>query len=310
MARRQKGRPVDGWLVIDKPAGLTSTQVVAKARWALRARKAGHAGTLDPIATGVLAVAFGEATKTVAVAQDGLKAYRFTIRLGQATDTDDAEGDVIAESADRPEDAEIAAALPRFVGDIEQVPPAFSAVKVAGERAYDLARAGEAPELEARPLFVERLELVARPDPDHAVLELVCGKGGYVRSIARDLGEALGCHAHVTALERRAAGPFEIEDALPFEQLDAIREGAREAPLLPVSAGLAELPEIPLPPAVAERVERGQAVPVALEAHGLEEGELAWASAEGRAVAIGTVAEGRFRPTRVIHGGPDPAEPG
>ena len=214
MARKRRGRPLHGWLIVDKPAGVTSTSVVNKARWAFQAQKAGHAGTLDPLATGLLAVAFGEATKTVPIAQEGLKTYRFTMRLGQSTTTDDAEGEVTATSENRPTDAQIEAALPEFTGQIEQVPPQFSAVKVEGERAYDLAREGVEMDLVARPLWVERLEIVARPDQDHVELELVCGKGGYVRSIARDLGEALGCHGHVKELRRVWSGPFELEDAV------------------------------------------------------------------------------------------------
>ncbi|MCV6593220.1 MAG: tRNA pseudouridine(55) synthase TruB, partial [Silicimonas sp.] len=192
MARRKKGRDISGWLVVDKPAGLTSTAVVNKLRWALEAKKAGHAGTLDPAATGLLAVALGEATKTVPYVTDALKAYAFDIRIGAATNTDDAEGEVVETSDVRPDDEAIRAALTGFTGDIMQVPPAFSAVKIDGERAYAKARAGEDVELAARPLFVESLELTARPDPDNATLEMICGKGGYVRSIARDLGRALG----------------------------------------------------------------------------------------------------------------------
>ena len=208
MARRKKGRDVSGWLVVDKPEGITSTAVVNKVRWAFDAKKAGHAGTLDPAATGVLAVALGEATKTVPFITDALKCYQFTVRFGQATNTDDAEGEVIATSDARPSDDEIRAALAGFEGDIMQVPPKFSAVKIDGERAYALARAGEDVEIEARPLFVDSLTLEGRPDADHAVLEMVCGKGGYVRSVARDLGETLGCLGHVTALHRTWSGPF------------------------------------------------------------------------------------------------------
>ena len=297
MARRRKGEAIDGWLVLDKPAGMTSTQAVSKARWALRAQKAGHAGTLDPLATGVLPVAFGEATKTVPVAQEGLKTYRFTIRLGQQTATDDAEGEVIAESDRRPDDDELGAALAAYRGWIEQVPPQVSAVKVEGARAYDLAREGVAADLAPRPLWVERLVLLARPDPDHAELEMVCGRGGYVRAIARDLGRDLGCRAHVAALRRTAAGPFTEAEALPVAELDAIREGT-PAPLLPVAAGLAELPEIPVPAAMAERICQGQAVPV--HRPDLEEGAEAWASLGGAPVALGTVAAARFRPNRVF----------
>jgi len=192
MARKRKGRDISGWLVVDKPAGITSTTVVGKVRWALNAKKAGHAGTLDPEATGVLAIALGEATKTVPYITDALKAYTFTVRLGQATNTDDAEGEVIATSDARPSDDEIKEALAPFIGDIMQVPPQFSAVKVDGQRAYKKARDGEEMELAARPLWVDELLLIDRPDADHVVLEMTCGKGGYVRSIARDLGRALG----------------------------------------------------------------------------------------------------------------------
>jgi tRNA pseudouridine55 synthase len=224
MARKRKGRDLSGWLVVDKPAGLTSTAVVNKVRWALQAKKAGHAGTLDPDATGVLAVALGEATKTVPYITDALKAYRFTVRLGQATNTDDAEGEVIAESDARPEDAEIKEALNRFIGDIQQVPPKFSAVKIDGQRAYKLARDGEDVELAARPLWVEELVMLDRIDADHVELEMVCGKGGYVRSIARDLGAALGCHGHVLKLRRTWSGPFDAADGVTLEQVDALAQ--------------------------------------------------------------------------------------
>ncbi len=297
MARRRRGRPVDGWLLIDKPSGVTSTDVVARARAALRAQKAGHAGTLDPLATGLLAIAFGEATKTVSAVQDGLKTYRFTLRLGQETATDDAEGAVTAESAERPETDAIAAALPAFLGDTLQVPPAFSAIKVAGERAYDLARGGEAPELEARPLHVARIALLARPDPDHAEIEMVCGKGGYVRAVARDLGRRLGCGAHVTALRRLASGSFGIADAVRLDALTSPAEG--EAPaLLPLEAGLAGLPEIPVAPADAARLRHGQAIPLAPGR--VPEGTAVWASNGGRAVALSEVRGARLHPVRVL----------
>ena len=193
MARRRKGRAISGWVIIDKPAGWTSTAVVNKVKWAFQAQKAGHAGTLDPDATGVLAVALGEATKTVPYITDALKAYEFMIKFGEATNTDDAEGEVILRSDKRPSSSEIKEALHAFVGDIEQVPPKFSAIKVDGQRAYALARGGEDVTLAARPLYVDSLILNDHPDEDHAQLEMVCGKGGYVRSIARDVGEMLGC---------------------------------------------------------------------------------------------------------------------
>ncbi len=301
MARKRKGRPVDGWLIVDKPAGVGSTAVVGKARWAFQAQKAGHAGTLDPLATGLLAIAFGEATKTIPYAQEGLKTYRFTVRLGARTATDDAEGEVIARSDRRPTDAEIAAALPAFEGEISQVPPQFSAVRVEGERAYDLAREGVEMDLAPRPLWVERLALLARPDPDTAELELVCGKGGYVRSIARDLGEALGCHAHVIALTRTASGGFTLAQAVPFDRLDALRETESTESddlLLPLEAGLTDLPQVRVRATEAERLRRGNPAPVA--ATSLDYGDEAWASLDGHPVAIVTYRAGMLHPMRVF----------
>jgi tRNA pseudouridine55 synthase len=300
MSRRRKGRAIDGWLVIDKAAGVTSAQVVAKARWAMGAQKAGHAGTLDPLATGVLAVAFGEATKTVPYVTDALKAYRFTVRWGETTDTDDAEGRVIATSAARPTDEAIRAALPGFTGEIMQVPPQYSAVKVDGERAYALAREGETLNLAARPLWVDSLEMVERPDSDHAVLEMVCGKGGYVRSVARDLGAALGCGAHVTALRRLWSGPFDAEDAISFAQIDELRDsGALESHLLPVATGLDDIPALAVPAAAAAQLRQGRPTPVA--GGDLRYGDEAWASLDGEPVAIGVYRGGDLHPSRVFN---------
>lgn len=299
MAGRRKGNRVDGWAVLDKPVGVTSTQAVGKARWAFDARKAGHAGTLDPLGSGVLPVAFGEATKAIGLVQEALKSYRFSIRLGQATSTDDAEGAVIASSEARPSDAEIEAALGAYVGDIEQTPPQFSAVKVEGERAYDLAREGVEMDLAPRALWVESLALVARPDPDHAELELHCGKGGYVRAIARDLGRDLGCHAHVSQLRRTATGPFTLEHAISFEMLDEIRHRGGSEHLLPVATGLDDIPALAVPAAAAARIRNGQAVPV--PATGLDYGDLCWASLDGLPLAIGTWKGGRFHPDRVFN---------
>ena len=222
MARQRKGRDISGWLIIDKPVGITSAALVNKAKWALGAKKAGHAGTLDPEATGLLALAFGEATKTVPYITDALKAYEFTVRLGQETNTDDGEGELTRQSDARPSDADIKNALLSFIGDIEQVPPKFSAVKIDGQRAYKLARSGADIALEARPLFVDSLLLIDRPDADHVVLELTCGKGGYVRAIARDLGQKLGCFGHVVQLRRIWSGPFDLDQAVSIEQLEAL----------------------------------------------------------------------------------------
>lgn len=300
MARRRKGRAINGWLVVDKPAGVTSTAVVTKVRRALDAAKAGHAGTLDPAATGVLAVALGEATKTVPHVTDAMKGYRFLVRFGQATTTDDAEGSVIATSHERPTDAAIEAALAAFRGDIMQVPPQFSAVKVEGERAYDIAREGEAMELAARPLFVERLEMTARPDADHAEFVMVCGKGGYVRSIARDLGAALGCHGHVAWLRREWSGPFNAGEGLTLEALEAIAGTPElEARLLPLEVALADLPELPLSDEGAVRLRNGN--PGQVLSSRAQPGETAWASYQGQPVAIGVYVGGALHPSRVFN---------
>lgn len=297
---RKKGREISGWLVVDKPAGVTSTTVVNKVRWALDAKKAGHAGTLDPAATGVLAVALGEATKTVPYITDALKCYRFAMRMGVATNTDDAEGAVIATSELRPTDAQIAAALPAFIGDIEQVPPQFSAVKVDGERAYALARAGEEMALAARPLYVESLQVVARPDADTVELEMVCGKGGYVRSIARDLGAALGCLGHVQWLRREWSGPFETSDGIGLDEIDRLaRTPELDARVLPLEVGLAELPELRATAEGAARLRNGN--PGMVIASDVAFGEEAWASHQGKPLAVGIYKSGELHPSRVFN---------
>lgn len=300
MARTKKGRAVSGWLVVDKPAGITSTAVVNKVKWAFQAQKAGHAGTLDPAATGVLAVALGEATKTVPYITDALKCYRFVIRFGAATTTDDAEGGVIVTAQNRPTDTEIETALAAFRGEILQVPPQFSAVKVDGMRAYDLAREGEAMELAARPLWVESLRLLARPDADHAELEMVCGKGGYVRSIARDLGAALGCLGHVLWLRREWSGPFSAAKGTSLDEIDRLaRTDDIDALLLPLELGLADLPELPATPEGAARLKNGN--PGMVFASNVEWGDEAWASHQGRAVAVGIYRAGELHPSRVFN---------
>ncbi len=301
MARKKKGRDISGWLVIDKPVGMTSTAVVNKVKWAFNANKAGHAGTLDPDATGVLAVALGEATKTVPYITDAMKAYEFTVTLGAATNTDDEEGEVIATSPNRPTDEEIKEALFGFVGDIMQVPPKFSAVKIDGQRAYKLARSGEDVELSARPLFVEELLLVDRPDADHVVLEMTCGKGGYVRSIARDLGEKLGCHGHVQKLRRIWSGPFDAaEDGVTLEQIEEkARTPELDDFLLPVEAGLDGMTQVMATPEGAVRLKNGN--PGMVIASGVEYGEEVWASYEGKALAVGTFKSGSLHPVRVFN---------
>jgi tRNA pseudouridine55 synthase len=300
MARKRKGREVSGWLVVDKPAGITSTSVVNKVRWAFDAQKAGHAGTLDPAATGVLAVALGEATKTVPFITDALKCYRFLVTFGAATTTDDAEGTVIETSDARPTDAAIEAALPAFRGEIMQTPPQFSAVKIDGERAYDLAREGETVDIAARPLWVESLTVLSRPDADHVELEMVCGKGGYVRSIARDLGQALGCLGHVHHLRRVWSGPFDADKGISLAQIDELaKTEALDAFLQPLEIGLADLPELRCTPEGAGRLKNGN--PGMVIASDVEFGEEAWASYQGKAIAVGIYKAGELYPSRVFN---------
>lgn len=300
MARKKKGRAVSGWVVIDKPAGITSTSVVNKVKWAFDAQKAGHAGTLDPAATGVLAVALGEATKTVPYITDALKCYRFMVTLGAATTTDDAEGEVIETRDTRPDDAAIEAALGAFRGNIQQVPPQYSAVKVEGERAYDLAREGVEMDLAARPLWVERLEVISRPDADHVELEMVCGKGGYVRSIARDLGQALGCLGHVQWLRRVWSGPFDADKGIGLETLDALaKSDAIDVHLQPLELGLADLPEVKATPEGAARLRNG--TPGMVIGHDIAYGDEVWASYQGKPLAVGSYRAGELHPTRVFN---------
>jgi tRNA pseudouridine55 synthase len=299
MARTRKGRAISGWLVVDKPAGVTSTTVVNKVKWAFSAQKAGHAGTLDPAATGVLAIALGEATKTVSLITDALKCYRFVVTLGAATTTDDAEGTVIATSDLRPTDADILAALPAFRGDIDQIPPQFSAVKVDGARAYDLAREGEEMDLASRPLWVDRLDLISRLDADHVELEMVCGKGGYVRSIARDLGRVLGCLGHVQWLRREWSGPFTASEGISLADIDRLAQTEElDSWLKPLELGLADLPEMTATPEGAVRLRHGN--PGMVIGPSLPYGTEAWASYQGRAVAVGHYRGGELHPSRVF----------
>jgi len=296
-ARRKKGRNLSGWLLVDKPAGLTSAAVVNKARWLLDAKKAGHAGTLDPAATGLLVIAFGEATKCLPFISDAAKAYDFTVRWGQATNTDDAEGQVIATADTRPSNQDILTALPALTGDIMQVPPKFSAVKIDGQRAYKLARDGEDLQLAARPLQVDALDLLDSPDPDHARLRLVCGKGGYVRAIARDLGAALGCHGHVATLSRIWSGPFTLDTAIDWpEDPDPVTV---EAALLPIEAGLSGVDEVRVADANLGPLKHGN--PVEVTWSECENGGLCWASVSGIAIALGTYKFGHFYPNRVLN---------
>ena len=306
MSRKHKGRPVSGWLCLDKAIGLTSTGAVGSIKRLFGAAKVGHAGTLDPLASGVLPIALGDATRTVPFVQDGRKVYRFTVRWGQETDTDDADGTVVAESDLRPDAEAINRFLPRFTGQIMQRPPAYSAIKIDGQRAYDLAREGEAVVLDERPVVIHRLALTETPDRDHAVFETECGKGTYVRALARDLGQLLGCRGHVVALRRMVVGPFDSEHAVTLEELIAAREAGDATGLdrflMPVAVALSELPEIALGANDAARIGRGQ--PVLLRgAQAPLAAPAAYASHAGHAIALGEISEGQFHPTRVFRPG-------
>ncbi len=304
--RKREKRNVDGWLVLDKPRGMTSTHAVAVVKRAFAAKKAGHAGTLDPLATGVLPIALGEATKTVSFVMDGRKSYRFTVCWGIETDTDDAEGRPIATADARPDSDAIRAALPRFTGTIMQTPPKFSAVKIAGERAYDLAREGEAVSLAPRPVQIDRLELIAVPDADHAEFEAGCGRGTYVRALARDLGRALGTCGHVSALRRTAVGPFAENDAVSADQLRQLGQTSIDGVvgavpiLLPVAAGLTALPALAVSRSDAARLARGQAVLLRGRDAPVMTGWVS-VSTHGSLVALAEVEQGELRPRRIFN---------
>ena len=305
--RRRRGRPLDGWLIIDKPPGMTSTDVVNRVRRGFDAQKAGHGGTLDPLATGVLPIAFGAATKTVPYVMDGTKLYHFTLRLGEARDTDDADGAVTSASASRPTDAELEAALPAFRGAIMQVPPAYSAIKVAGERRDFMARAGPAPVLEPRPARIDRFELIGRPDADTAVFAVQSGKGVYMRSLARDLAAACGTLGHVAALRRLRVGPFTEGEAISLDKCTGAGDTAPASPdlLLPVLTALADIPALALTEAEAFFLSRGQAISL-VELMGRiprtadPDGGLARAMAGTRVIGLCRLSEGMLRPERLL----------
>jgi len=304
MARqRRKGHPIHGWLVVDKPQGMTSTAAVGAVKRITKAQKVGHGGTLDPLATGVLPIAMGEATKSVSFVMDATKRYRFTIRLGEARDTDDAEGEVTATAATRPEDAEIRAVLPGFTGTIMQRPPAYAAIKVQGERAYDIARRGETVELEPRPIRIDELDLVERPDPDHAVLEALCGRGAYIRALARDIGEQLGCLAHVSALRRLAVGALTAEQAISLEALEQLVENdTLPQALVSVATALAGIPAFAVTEPQAHRLRSGQKIRISpqLVVGEAVEGGPVKAMREGRVVALTRLEESELSPVRVF----------
>ena len=302
---KKQRNPVTGWLILDKPYGMTSTQAVGKVRFLFNAEKAGHGGTLDPLASGLLPIALGEATKTVSYAMDGRKVYRFTACWGEERTTDDLEGEVSATSDRRPSGKEIESILPRFTGEIMQAPPAFSAIKVDGERAYDLARAGETVELAERPILIEALRLVDVPDRDHATFEVTCGKGTYIRSLARDMGRALGTAAHVTMLRRVAVGPFTEDHMISLENLTELGHkapggDAKTGALLPIETVLDGIPALAIDEEQARRLKLGQAVllrganaPIAEDAVLVMSG--------GKPLGIGTIVQGSLKPKRLFN---------
>ncbi len=307
MPRRRKGRPIHGWIVVDKPAGMSSAAAVAAVRRLTGAAKAGHAGTLDPLATGILPVALGEATKTVPFLVNAEKCYRFTIRWGTATTTDDAEGAACGECTLRPDRDRLSRVLPRFIGEIEQLPPAYSAIRVDGRRAYQLAREGETPTLPRRRVSVRSITLLGLPDRDHAELEVVCGKGTYVRALARDLATAAGTLGHVVALRRTRVGPFGEAHAI---SLDELGENGQSAPalrhLLPVETALDDIPALAVTDTEAGRLRNGQAISLHRKTDldrvaTLSDGDSFLATAHGQPVALVRYAAGEVKPFRVLN---------
>jgi tRNA pseudouridine55 synthase len=321
MARKRKGKLINGWVILDKPLGISSSQAVGKVKWLLNAAKAGHGGTLDPLATGILPIALGEATKTVTYAMDGIKTYQFTVRWGEARATDDAEGEVIETSDVRPSKDQILAALSQFTGDIEQIPPAYSAIKVDGKRAYALARDGQTVELKMREVSVHKLELLDDCDAagaNHASFEVTCGKGTYVRSIARDLAKALGTVGYVSQLRRTAVGPFNEKHAISLDSLDKLSHIAPPAEsvseiteklgdiLLGVETVLDDIPALALTEQETRSLRHGQAIsvlPVATREplKGVKQGDVVCAFLEGQLVALVKVQGGMIHPVRVLN---------
>jgi tRNA pseudouridine55 synthase len=305
--RKPKGRPVSGWLILDKPVDFGSTEAVSKIKWLFDAQKAGHAGTLDPLASGMLPIALGDATKTVPYVMDGRKIYEFTVTWGEERSTDDLEGDVTQSSDARPTEEQIRALLPRYTGVISQVPPQFSAIKIAGERAYDLARDGETVEIPSREVEIFRLTLVGCPDANRAEFEVECGKGTYVRSLARDFGRELGCFGHISSLRRSFVAPFAEETMVPLAELKALeaiedkqeRLAALDAFLIDTGEALSGLPHVAVTDEQAHRLRMGN--PILLRGRNAPVAEAdAFATCTGKLVAIGEIGEGEFRPRRVF----------
>jgi tRNA pseudouridine55 synthase len=305
--RKPKGRPVSGWLILDKPVDFGSTEAVSKIKWLFKAQKCGHAGTLDPLASGMLPIALGDATKTVPYVMDGRKVYEFTVTWGEERATDDLEGDVTQSSDKRPAKDDILALLPNYTGVISQVPPQFSAIKIAGERAYDLAREGEAVDIPSREVEIFRLTLLSCPDASTAHFEVECGKGTYVRALARDFGRDLGCYGHVSGLRRTFVAPFPEDSMIPLAELVALeaiedqdeRLAALDALLIDTSEALSSLPHLAVNDDQAHRLKMGNPILVRGRDAPITESE-AYATARGKLIAIGEIGEGEFRPKRVF----------
>lgn len=312
MSRRRKGIPIHGWLILDKPVGPSSSGCVGKLKWLTKAQKVGHGGTLDPLASGVLPIAFGEATKTSSYAMDGNKTYEFDVTWGSSTSTCDAEGEIIGSSDSRPAEDQIIAALPTFIGEIDQAPPKFSAIKIDGKRAYELARKGEDVKLKSRPVIIHDLRLSHVIDDDTASFVVDCGKGTYVRSLARDLALHLGCEGHISRLRRTAVGPFHIEQAVSLDAFEE-HEGEHAAALLTqyllsVETVLDDIPALALTQQEAQKLRNGQGIPVLpvaqrspLRDARISQGDVVQVTANGSLVALARIAGGEIRPVRVMN---------
>jgi tRNA pseudouridine55 synthase len=293
---------VHGWVILDKPQGLTSTQALGKVRRLVDGKKAGHGGTLDPLATGILPLAFGEATKLIPYVMDGRKEYEFTIRWGEARDTEDAEGQVTATSDQRPSVEVIQLALSNFIGDITQTPPAYSAIKLDGQRAYDIARAGGAPEMQPRQVYIDDLKFVDQPDADHARFRVACGKGMYVRSLARDLAVKLDTYGHITALRRTRVGPFTFDHAISLEKLAELgHKGAAHTGLLAMQMALDDIPGLTLTASEAQSLRAGQELLIRPHQLHLMDAKLIFAEHQGVPVAMIEPFHGAFRVVRGFH---------
>lgn len=299
LSRRRSGENISCWVLVDKHAGISSSAVVNKVRWLFNAKKAGHAGTLDPEATGLLAIALGEATKTIPYITDSLKAYSFVIKFGAETTTDDCEGEITITSKTRPENEKIITSLKKFIGKIQQVPPQFSAVKIDGQRAYNLARANTDFTISSRPIEVERLNFINRIDKDHALFEMTCGKGGYVRSICRDLGRDLGCYGHTHSIRRLWSGLFNLENAYTVEDLTLLKNNNNlDQAITPLEASLKNIKEIPINTFDLERVQNGNHCSISEAVNSLD--EMIWVSYNGKAIALGNCTNGTFYPFKVL----------